>query len=180
MRVSREQARQNHRQIIDSAGRLFRKHGIEGVNLAAITADAGLTIGGFYRHFASKEALVVESLRHLIVATGKSMQALMRGGGRRAVIDFYLSPGHAQDIASGCAFVALGAEIRRLKPETRQVLADGLDGWLKIVSEPDSIAERDIAFVALLVGGLTLARVAGSDERSAEILAAARAAAARI
>ncbi|MDR3373126.1 MAG: TetR/AcrR family transcriptional regulator [Ancalomicrobiaceae bacterium] len=180
MRVSRERVRQNHRQMVESAGRLFRECGIDRVSLATISADAGLTNGGFYRHFASKQALVAASLRHLLVTAGKSVKALMRQGGRRAVAEAYLSPEHAEDIATGCAFVALAAEVRRLEPETRQILADGLDGWLRIIAQPDGDRDSTIAFIALLVGGLTLARAAGPGQRAEEILAAARAAANRI
>src|SRR5215471_1322422 len=108
MRVSREKAAENRERIVDTASRLFREKGFDGIGLDAIMRDAGLTHGGFYRHFKSKDDLAAEAVT----------LALRRGADRRRrfttprdpVAD-YLSGRHRDDRASGCAMAALAADI---------------------------------------------------------------------
>src|SRR3954470_1120937 len=117
MKVSREQAAENRERIVQTAARLFRERGFDGIGVADLMNAAGLTHGGFYGQFESKEDLAAQACaRALDESAGKWARATEGKPARealKAVADFYLTPRHAGDPGSGCAFVALGAEAAR-------------------------------------------------------------------
>lgn len=177
MRVTREQAAENRERIIDAASRLFRQNGFEGVGIDTIMHEAGLTHGGFYGHFASKEELAAQALSH----------ALQRGDERqktcatlRELVADYLSARHRDRCANGCAVAALGADLARQGPAVRHVLTrhvrTRLDRLRHLITaaSPSVRRKRAIATLAGLVGALTLARAVDDPALSDEILAAAR------
>src|SRR5215510_5949290 len=106
MKVSREQMAENRRRILDVASRLFREKGFDAVSVAEVMNAAGLTHGGFYGHFSSKDELVAQTIAHVLAGDGR------RGGNLRAYIDAYLSPRHRDNAADGCATAGLVADIR--------------------------------------------------------------------
>ena len=122
MRVSRAQADANHQTIINTASELFRERGFDGIGLKDLMKGAGLTQGGFYKQFASKEDLIAQ-------ASGRAMErAAMRWSEAvenapdaplEAVIAFYLSPEHVDERARGCPMVALGADAARQGPDVK-------------------------------------------------------------
>jgi TetR/AcrR family transcriptional repressor of nem operon len=125
MRVTREKAAENRERIVAAAARLFREKGFEGVGVDAIMEDVGLTHGGFYRHFRSKDDLAAEAVaRGLAVSAGKqdaftSLQDHVSG---------YLSAAHRDDLAGGCMIAALGCEIARQGPTVRRRLTAHVRG----------------------------------------------------
>ncbi len=178
------------RRILDAAARLFKRHGYGGVGIDAIMSEAGLTRGGFYAHFPSKEALFAEVVAQAVWLAGMAEAGRGSGGERaRRAIRVYLSRSHRDNPAEGCPIAALlqdvslaGPEVRdafvaaigRLAAQLARNLAD--DG----VAAAAEVRERALATIALSVGGLMLSRAAGDAPLSDEILGACRTAAPRL
>ena len=172
--------------IVEAAAAAFRARGVGGVRVEDVMAAAGLTHGGFYAHFESKDELLAESLEH---AGGETIDALSRHAGTDgpelgAVIDAYLSPGHAAHPERGCPVAALGPEVARAEGRPRRDLARGVKqriAWMRSLLPPrrgraaggEEQEELVIGALACMVGGLILARTAGGKE-SAAILEACR------
>src|SRR5437667_8051315 len=123
MRVSREKALENREQILETAARLLRKHGFEGIGVADIMKAAGLTHGGFYRNFASKDDLAVKASERAIANT----TALLKNGlaqkpkdPLRALIEGYVSSAHRDDPGSGCILPALAVDAARSDDPARR------------------------------------------------------------
>ena len=180
MRVSREQVAENRRRILEAAGRLFRAKGFEAVTVAEVMKAAGLTHGGFYGHFRSKDDLIAQTLAH----------ALLAGENRRrspAEIDLaryaasYLSPRHRDDLAGGCPTAGLGAETIRQSPEARAAMTAGLRRRIELLSEGApgaNAAEKRRAAIgswAAMVGAVILARLSDDPRLSDEVLEDTRA-----
>jgi len=175
MKVSREQMAENRRRILDAASRLFRDKGFDAVSVAEVMKAAGLTHGGFYGHFASKDDLIAQSLAH----------ALGEGAGRsadlRAYVDAYLSPAHRDDTAGGCPVAGLAAAIRHQTPAARAVMAEGLEAQIERIA--GSLQELDppvrrgaaIGIWAAMVGAVILARAVEDPSLADEVLEQTRA-----
>jgi TetR/AcrR family transcriptional regulator, transcriptional repressor for nem operon len=177
MRVSREQAAENHERIVEAAARLFRRQGFDGVSLDTIMQDAGLTHGGFYGHFRSKDDLAAKAVAR---ALEQSAQSQSRYTNIADLVSGYLSPRHCADLGNGCPIAALGADIVREGKGVRRGLTvhlrarfDRLAGLLKAGTQAER-RKRAIATLAGMVGALTLARAVDEPALSKEILAAAR------
>lgn len=184
MRVSREQATRNRERIVATAATLFREHGFDGIGVADIMGSAGLTHGGFYGHFASKEQLAAEASAKALTASLARWQRRIDADGRAGfsvIADAYLSTRHRDHPGSGCALAALGAEARRHDPAVQQAFGATLSALVDAVTSAmpgrDSQRQRAraIASLATMVGALVLARAAGDDPLSGEILETARA-----
>jgi TetR/AcrR family transcriptional repressor of nem operon len=180
MRVTREQAASNRQKILDVAARLFRQHGFDGIGVADIMKGAGLTHGGFYGHFASKDDLAAESCARVLAKPGWAQK--LTGTPRPSLGAFvraYLSPRHRDDPGQGCLLAALGSDIVRQPREVRRAFTEGLrsriDALRKLMPGRSSAArrERALATMAGLVGALTLSRAVDDPELSNEILEAA-------
>ena len=177
MRVSREKAAENRQRIVEAAARLFRDDGFDGVGIDAIMKEAELTHGGFYGHFASKEALMAEAMAH---ALDRSMAWQERLDSLPELVTGYLSDRHRADRAHGCVLAALGAEVARQSPALRKTVTAGVRQQLdRIVSllkrgTPAARRRRAIATYAGMVGALMLARAVDDPALAREILTAAR------
>jgi TetR/AcrR family transcriptional repressor of nem operon len=176
MRVARQKAAENREKIVATAARLFREKGFDGVGLDAIMKSAGLTHGGFYRHFRSKDDLAAEAVAYGL-ATSASRQAKLPS--QEALVSGYLSSKHRADLAHGCTIAALGSDVTRQGKEVRRASAvhvrsqiDRLAGWLDVAAR----RRRAIATLAGMVGALILARAVDDAALSDEILVAGRAA----
>jgi TetR/AcrR family transcriptional repressor of nem operon len=180
MRVSKEKAAQNRERILTSAARLFREHGIGATGVDAITEDAGLTHGGLYSHFGSKEVIAAEAIRFAL-ARGKRVwqRALERNPGMRAlpaIVDGYLSRAHRDAPGTGCVLAALGPDIARQPPRVRQAFTREIKDDLEFLSRlmpddgEDSRYEDAIATFACMAGALILARAVNDEELSDLIL----------
>jgi TetR/AcrR family transcriptional repressor of nem operon len=186
MRYSKEHKLETHARIVKKASVRLREKGAHGIGVADLMKDAGLTHGGFYAHFDSREALVIEAFAHAMDRSTERWRQLanqMPPGERLAgIVEAYLSPQHRDNPGHGCAVPALGAEIARESPKTRKAFAAKMEQMVSMLAEqiaevPSKPARKQaIASLATMMGTLVLARVAGSGELSEEILAAGRAA----
>src|SRR5262245_5248095 len=161
--------------IVEAASAAFRGDGISAVRVQDVMARAGLTHGGFYAHFDSKDDLLRAALEHASEQTIERLSkplAELRGEDRlRTVIDSYLSPAHVAHPEAGCPLVSLGPEVIRIGGATHQSLAAGVKGrlkWMRQVlpeGQADTVSDDDlIGTLACMVGGVILARaVAGKD-----------------
>jgi len=175
MRVSREQVAENRRKILDAASRLFRERGYGGVSVADVMEAAGLTHGGFYGHFKSKDDLIAQTLAHTM-ASGAAIEGdLARYAAR------YLSASHRDDLGGGCPTAALGAETVRHAPEARHALTEGLRAHLARLTDAapgKTAAEKRRAAIgswSAMVGALIMARLSDDPALSDELLAQTRA-----
>jgi TetR/AcrR family transcriptional repressor of nem operon len=177
MRVTREQAAENHERIVEAASRLFRQQGFDGVSVDAIMQDAGLTHGGFYGHFKSKEDLAAQALAR---ALEHSAERQGKHTDIAGLVSHYLSQRHCEDRGNGCAIAALGADIAREGKGIRHGLTthirSQLDRLARLLTGGTAAhrRKRAIATLAGMVGALTLARAVDDPALSKEILAAAR------
>lgn len=175
MRVSREKAAENRARLVGAAARLFREQGLGGVGVDAVAAAAGLSHGGVYSQFGSKEGLAAEALRHAV------SEAAARLGGARtleAYVARYLSAEHRDNFGGGCALAALGGEAHRGGAGVRGAFTEALVGmWRRLAGlmAGRRAAEDEALFaVSAMVGALTLARAVDDAGLSERILAVAR------
>jgi TetR/AcrR family transcriptional regulator, transcriptional repressor for nem operon len=184
MRYSLEHKSRNHENILSVAARSFREHGGDSSGIGTVMKKVGLTKGGFYRHFKSKDDLFVEAVARALDETGTAMVEVARsapeGQGLRAMIERYLSVGHANSPGTGCVRAALGPELARKPPAVRRRIETLLDGYRDrlLPFVPGQTQEEKRAKIRLLfpsmAGVLMMARVASSRERREQILMEAR------
>jgi TetR/AcrR family transcriptional regulator, transcriptional repressor for nem operon len=179
MRVTRDQAAANRERVLQVAGTLFRQHGFDGIGVADIMKRAGLTHGGFYGHFPSKDDLAAEACARVLGNDGwverltgtpkPSIGALIRA---------YLSARHRDDPGHGCLIAAVGSDVVRQPRAVRRAFTEGfrarVDLLLKLVPGRTAAArrERALATMAGLVGALVLSRAVDDPTLSDEILEA--------
>lgn len=183
MRVSREQAAKNREHVVDTAARLFRERGYDGIGVADLMKEAGLTHGGFYGNFASKEQLMAEACARAFdnAAERWTRLATRDGAGAMAgIADAYLSRAHVEHPGAGCAVAALGADASRLAPPVRAAMTDGIKTQIDLMASlhaGDAPAARAgaIADYAAMIGALVLARATDDAALSEEILQTVRA-----
>jgi TetR/AcrR family transcriptional repressor of nem operon len=175
MKVSRDQMAENHRRILDEAGRLFREKGFDAISVAQVMKAAGLTHGGFYGHFASKNDLIAQTMTRLLAANAGE------DAGLEPYIDAYLSPWHRDNAATGCPTAALASDVRHQDGAARAALAQGLRSQIDRISDALPDIEADdrrrlaIGSWAAMVGAVVLARAIDDPAFSDEILGQTRA-----
>jgi len=183
MKVSKAQAAEHRAGIVDAAARLYREKGLEGVGVAEITRDAGLTHGGLYRHFASKDALAREACLRAFEWTITPLDGLEQDAHAspmeklQAMVDSYLSTSHRDHPGEGCPAAALATDAARAGPEMSEVFAQGVERNIQrfmrvLEGEPAPKRAQTIALLSSMVGALALARAtaAGNPALSEEIL----------
>ena len=186
-RVSREQADLHRVAITEASARLFRERGLDNVSVAELMAAAGLTHGGFYGHFGSKEELAGEACRWAFERSAERWKKRIadksdRGEARAALTDGYLSSQSRQSPAGMCPATSLVTDVARSSAEApiRAAYTSGLEELLSILAGVQdtgaarSDREAALADFATMVGGLILAKATQGDPMSDEILAAAR------
>lgn len=174
---------QSHHRIVEAASRAVRRHGYAGVGVAEVMKEAGLTHGGFYAHFDSREALLVEAIEH----AGAISSALLderiaartreTGNPLQALIELYLSDEHLTHTEHGCVVGALASEIPRQQEMVREASVQRVDRLVRRVALalPDDAAPGLASVIAgALVGNLQLARIQGDNPEGRAVLAAAR------
>src|SRR6201985_542563 len=184
MRYSREHKLETHARIVKRASVRLREKGAHGIGVADLMKEAGLTHGGVYAHFDSREALVIEAIAHIMDSATKRWCELaeqMPPERRLAsIVDSYLSAAHCDDPGHGCAVPTLGAEIARESPKTRKAFAAKLeqiiDALASVIPDvpPKAARKQAIAMLGTMMGTVVMSRIAGSSEFSDEILAAGR------
>jgi len=176
---------QTRARVVDAAATVIRGEGPHQVHVAKVMAKAGLTHGGFYFHFDSKDALVVAAIEQIFhdgrVLFERITDHADARDALRAYVEYYLSPAHRDETGVSCPLALLAIDAPRLNPPTRRAFADGVDGMRGAVaglaraaglSDPDALAA---SVVAELVGTLILARAEPDRARSDALLAYSRA-----
>ncbi len=172
MRKSREEAAQTRRRIVEAASCEFRKNGIVATGLNDLMKAAGLTHGGFYKHFESKDQLVAEACTTrwtwTIARMGMEAQPTIN-----AAVAAYLSTRHRDDPASGCPLAAIGSELARTDTKTREAATEGFVRLVDILAGKAATADarrRALVAAATMIGAVTMSRMVTDPELSAEIL----------
>jgi TetR/AcrR family transcriptional regulator, transcriptional repressor for nem operon len=184
MRYSKDHKQETHETIVKKASVRLREKGAHGISVADLMKEAGLTHGGFYAHFDSREALVIEAFAYAMDRSVERWRKLVEEvppERRLAVIaDSYLTRAHRDDPGHGCAVPALAAEIARESPKTRKAFAARLEQMIDMLADqiPDvpraAARKQAMASLATMMGTLVLARIAGNGEFSDAILDAGR------
>ena len=175
MRKSREAAAETRKRIVRAAARKFREQGIVATGLNDLMKAAGLTHGGFYKHFESKDQLVAEAcadaVDSAIARMGMEAQSTIN-----AAVAAYLSTRHRDDPASGCPLAAIGSELSRTDKKTREAATEGFERLVAVLagkSKTQNARRRALVAVATMIGAVTMSRVVTDPGLSAEILSAA-------
>ena len=172
MRYSREHKLETHARIVKKASVRLREKGAHGIGVADLMKDAGLTHGGFYAHFDSREALVIEAFAYAMDRSTERWRKLAEqtppDKRLAAIVDSYLTTLHRDDPGHGCAVPTLGAEIARESPKTRKAFAAKLEQMIDMLAAqipelPRKAARKQaMATLATMMGTLVLARIAGT------------------
>jgi len=177
MKVSRGQAAENRARVVKVAGRLFREKGFDGIAVADIMKGAGLTHGGFYNQFASKDDLAAQACAQVLAEAAMRWQKLGAGDDPLgALVNSYLSARHRDGPAKGCAIPSLAAEAVRQPAPVRAAFTKGLTDFIAILATfvPGRSAaarrERALATMNGMVGAMVLARAVNDSALSTEIL----------
>jgi TetR/AcrR family transcriptional repressor of nem operon len=179
MKVSREQAAANREKVVDAASSMFRKYGFDGIGVADIMKAAGLTHGGFYAQFDSKDHLAAEACERALQRSWDQWIDPASNEGLEAVVRRYLTATHRDDRGRGCLFAALGPDIgRQPKPVRRAVT----EGFRRIVVRMQDLMtgrsekrrrQQALAILSGIIGALILSRMVDDAELSDNILSAA-------
>lgn len=179
MRVSRAEAAQNRERVIDVAAKLFRERGFDGIGVADLMKAAGLTHGGFYGHFESKEDLMAQACARALEGSLAALHGVAErdeANALAAIASTYLSPAHRDQTGEGCVMAALGAEAARHGSPVRKAFTQGvrstIDVLTRLVPGASKRAKRKQALVTYssMIGALILARAIDDPELSEEVL----------
>ncbi|MBR1246683.1 TetR/AcrR family transcriptional regulator [Bradyrhizobium sp. AUGA SZCCT0169] len=184
MRYSKEHKQETHVRIVKKASVRLREKGAHGIGVADLMKEAGLTHGGFYAHFDSREALVIEAFAYAMDRSTERWRKIAdeTPPDKRlaTIVESYLTPVHRDDPGHGCAIPTLGAEIARESAKTRKAFATKLEAMIDMMADqildvPRKVARKQaVAALATMMGTLVLSRIAGNGEFSDQILAAGR------
>jgi len=184
MRYSKEHKQETRARIVRKASVRLREKGAHGIGVADLMKEAGLTHGGFYAHFDSRDALVIEAFGYAMDRSTERWRKMAEATPPEkrfaSIVESYLTPLHRDDPGHGCAITSLGGEIARENPRTRKAFAAKIDEMIDMMADhlPDvprkAARKRAIAALATMMGTLVLSRIAGSGEFSDEVLTAGR------
>ena len=182
MRKSKLETEQTRQRIVEMAADEFRQHGIVASGIADLMAAAGLTHGGFYRHFESKEQLVAEAtasaLDSMLDALGSAASGKKGGNGLKAALGEYVCAEHRDNPRHGCPLAALGSEIARSDKRVREVGTNGFSRMVQILAahfdqaRPAEARKRAMATAAAMIGAVTISRVLTDQKLSDALLQA--------
>ncbi len=185
MRYDSDHKSETRQRVLKEAAREIRAKGPGGVAVAGIMARAGLTHGGFYAHFESKEALIAAAIETMFESAARRFDRSAAhddpGTALRAYVDFYLSPGHRDSREHGCPLPALSGDLARLDPEARVRFGKGVAGLTGRLADALGrlgVADPELAGASMLaemVGAVTLSRAVADSAQSDKILERARA-----
>jgi TetR/AcrR family transcriptional repressor of nem operon len=165
----------NHERIVRTASTLIRRDGIDGASVAELMAEAGLTHGGFYRHFDSRDELVAEAVESALAHGSNRTNAAAETGGSdalAAIIDGYLSRLHRDKPETGCAVAALPTDIVRSNARAREAYSRQVRSYIDLLAglTPGGNSDDAHLILATLVGALALARAVDDPALSDELL----------
>jgi TetR/AcrR family transcriptional repressor of nem operon len=180
VKKSKAETAETRNRIVETAASEFRRNGLHATGLADVMAAAGLTHGGFYRHFQSKDQVVTEACAAAMKSIVAKVEAAAgHGDGNRgldAIVESYLAVNHRDDRADGCPLAGLGSELARADTETRTTMSDGILSFVEAVAKRTrrrnpGLAKSDALFVlSALVGAVTLSRIVTDPDLSNAIL----------
>jgi TetR/AcrR family transcriptional regulator, transcriptional repressor for nem operon len=182
MRVNRTQAEKNRQTVINTASRLFRKNGFDGIGLKDLMEAAGLTQGAFYKQFASKDDLAAQASERALESASRRWSAAAEANPKDplgAVIAFYLSMGHREERMDGCPVVALGSDAARQGADVKASFEAGIRKYLELlgawIGQPDgeNSSGKAMAILSTMVGALVLSRAVNNERLSKRFLQAA-------
>lgn len=179
MKKSKAETAETRKRIVEVAAKAFRKHGIEATGVAQIMATAGLSHGGFYRHFDSKDQLVTEALSVAPKNLVRDSAAAAQKGGKAMLDVFqeYMTSTYRDNVEDGCPFAAMGSELVRATIETRHSATDGfrkiVENMAPFLRNQDGLEGEEVALSVLtnMIGALTMARLVDDPVLSDRILA---------
>jgi len=176
---SRAEKAKTHKRIVSIAAKKFREEGLAGVGIAELMKEAGLTVGGFYKHFNSRDDLVAEAVSSAFGGWKRRVEAAKTGGpsvSLAKLIDDYLSEVHRDNPGTGCAFSALAPEIARSDKRTRAVTSKQVRNDIQLIAtllpgeDKRTTRSQAILTFSALVGAMSLARAVSDEALSREIL----------
>ena len=176
---SRAGKTKTHKRIVKIASRRFREKGLAGVGIADVMKEAGLTVGGFYKHFDSRDALVAEAVSSAFGGWKRRVDAAASGGpavSYAKLIDDYLNEAHRDGPGTGCAFSALAGEIARSNKRTRALATEQIRNDIQLLAgllpgkNKHAARSKAILTFSALVGAMVLARAVSDEALSLEIL----------
>ena len=179
---SRAEKAKTHQRIVTLASKRFREKGLTGIGIAELMKEAGLTVGGFYKHFGSRDDLVAEAMRSALGAWKRRVDAAASGGPPvtyQSLVDDYLSEAHRDHPGTGCPVSALAGDIARTEKRTRALVTQEaresvelLASLIRDINHKDKSAARSQAILTYcaLVGAITIARAVSDEQLSCEIL----------
>lgn len=188
-RASRAVAEQHHQELVEAAARLFRERDVGAVSVPDVMSEIGLTRGGFYKHFDSKDALVAAAVEQAFIEHVERVHRFAEEQGddpastRQMFVEFCLSYSHRDNPGTGCpSALASGISRSDLDSAPRAAFIDGLRTLLEVLAERTGTEQQDstehwdrvLGDFAILVGALLLARATAGDALSEQILAAVR------
>jgi len=184
MKVSRAKSIENRELVLDTAAQMFKEYGFDGIGVADLMKSAGLTVGGFYKNFESKEDLIAQSCERACAKSVKRWEEHIANpeipDPLKRIASSYLSDKNRDDLSKTCLFSALAPEAPRHDQVVKDVFAEGLESSLQVLTKivpGESEAERRanaIAIFAQWLGSLILSRAAAGNSLSDEILDVAR------
>ena len=179
MKVSKAKMAEHREMIITSAAQRFREFGFDGISVADLMKEVGLTHGGFYGHFDSKEELVaLASQRAMSDSAARWEKAVTEGDGEplEALAKYYFARKHSGRNGMGCLFALLGSDLARQPATVRRAVTDGLEQFLDVLGRvipgrtKEARRRKAIATYATMIGGMILARGVEDEALSDEIL----------
>jgi TetR/AcrR family transcriptional repressor of nem operon len=180
MRQSREEKARTHERIVEIASARIREAGIAGPGVAEIMQAAGLTHGGFYKHFGSRDDLIAEAVDRAFADSNRTMRELTDDAEDplAAYVDWYVSTRHRDDPANGCPVVALGGDVRRGDERARAAFRRRVERYLadfeSLLGGGEDARRRATVAVSTLVGAVLLARAVDDEALSDQILSDVR------
>jgi TetR/AcrR family transcriptional repressor of nem operon len=184
MRYDTEHKQRTHERVVKAAAKAIRAKGPDRLGVAEVMADVGLTHGGFYAHFRSKDQLIAAAIEQMFAEAQEIFEAKTKGLAPRAAlaayVDFYLSPEHRDATRHGCPVTALASDMPRVQAKLRAQFAVGRErlhlavaDLIRQTGSKDAAAEADSVY-AELIGALSLARMEPDEKRSDAILERSR------
>ena len=176
---SRAEKAKTHKRIVSIASKKFREEGLAGVGIAELMKEAGLTVGGFYKHFDSRNDLVAEAISSAFGGWKGRVDAAKSGGpsiSLAKLIDSYLNAAHRDNPGTGCVFSALAPEIGRSDKRTRALTTEQFRVDIQLIAgllsanDPNAARSQAILTFSTLVGAMSLARAVSDEMLSREIL----------
>lgn len=174
----------SHERIVATAAARFREVGVDGVGVADLMKDAGLTHGGFYRHFGSRDELVAEAVERALAGGRQAVETLQNMQRPAAavlavLVDGYLSTAHRDQLATSCAVTTLAGDVARSNERTRTAYTQQVERYLELLAQliaadkQPARKARAMAALSTLVGAVSIARAVNDEKLSAEILKSA-------